>query len=329
MTPFRPKGVAQGARVASRRAGQHKHKPKVGRGQYVKAPLLRDKVVNPRWQANAVVNNPGNILAGTAIGGGLGLATPRKKVEKRDRSRDAVAGGLVGGGAAHFARTGADYGTKALAERQFKPLTTKGNYGPYAEGPHKPVLNKYKRVANKEGGSSVKAKAKYFDEHFPKGIPSGRARAAGVMLNKKPVVAGIVAGGAAIGAGVGAHRKVKKNMSTSAFGVDHGEISKFDNNIALMGGPLAAAHDAPKGKKKQAYKDAYGPSIKGQFKGLGAGGVAGAATGAAAGALHGGRGVARAGAVIGGVLGGGVGSSVGAYKGGQKGYKQAKTRGGY
>jgi hypothetical protein len=177
------------------RTKNHRDKPEIGRGKYVKAPLLRDKATNPRWMANAMVNNPGNTLAGAGIGAGGVLLSQDRKVSKA-KKEDVAGGALVGGGAAHFARVGADYGTKSLAERQFKPLTTKGNYGPYTETPHKPVLNKYKRTAR----GDVRTKAKMFDENFPKGVPSYRARKAGVILGKKPVVAGVVAGGAAIGA---------------------------------------------------------------------------------------------------------------------------------
>jgi hypothetical protein len=185
----------------------------------VKAPLLRDKLTSPRWQANAIINNPGHALAGGGIAaGGAALVAPDKKVSKADdRKKNAAAGAAVGAGAGHFARTGADYGSKSIAEHQFKPLTTKGNYGPYTEGPHKPALNKYKRTPK----GDVRQKAKMFDEHFPKGIPSYRARKVGVALNKKPAVAAAVLGGAAVGAGLG-HRKVKKSMTISAFGVDHG-----------------------------------------------------------------------------------------------------------
>lgn len=215
---FQPKSVPAGQRVRARKK-THKDKPKIGRGQYVKAPLLRDKVSQPRWLANAAINNPGNALAAGGIGAGAGaLATNRRKVSKADdRKKNAAAGAAIGGGAGHFARVGADYGSKAVAERQFKPLTTKGNYGPYHEGPHKPALNKYKRTPK----GDVRQKAKMFDEHFPKGIPSYRARKLGVALNKKPAVAAAVLGAGAVGAGVG-HRKVKKSMTISAFGVDHG-----------------------------------------------------------------------------------------------------------
>lgn len=200
-----------------------KSKPKVGRGEYIHAPRLRDKAVNPRWQMNALINNPSNAAAAGAIGVGGGmLATHKKKVEKRDKRRDAEAGALVGGGAGHLSRVGASYGSKAVAERQFAPLTTKGNYGPYAEGPHKPLLNKYKREAHSGGGGSVRAKAKYFDEHFPKGVPSYRARKVGVLLESKAGRLTAVAGGAAVGAATLNHKRVKKNDTTSAFGVDHG-----------------------------------------------------------------------------------------------------------
>jgi hypothetical protein len=215
---FNPKSVPGGARVAPKtKGGARKAKPNIGRGQYVKAPLLRDKMTNPRWMANAIANNPGNAVAGAGIGGGAAaFLGPKRKVEKRD-NKDLAAGAAVGAGAGHFARVGADYGTKATAERQFKPFTTKGNYGPYTDSPHKPVLNKYKREAQKNGGSNVRSKAKYFDEHFPKGVPSYKARKVGAMLGKKPAVAGAAAVGAAVGAGV-THR-IKKNMS--AFGVEH------------------------------------------------------------------------------------------------------------
>ena len=214
MTPtqvlFRPKAVPAGRRVRPHTKA-HKDKPAIGRGKYVKAPLLRDKVTKPRWVANAMLNNPGNTLAGVGIGTGGVLLSPDRKVSKAKKD-DAVGGALVGGGAAHFARVGTDYGAKATAERQFKPLTTKGNYGPYTDTPHKPVLNKYKRTAH----GDVRAKAKMFDENFPKGIPSYRARKVGVWLNKKPVVAGAVAGGAAVGAGIGAiHSKKRKTMDVN------------------------------------------------------------------------------------------------------------------
>jgi hypothetical protein len=215
---FRPKSQPAGQRAVQGKRKTHKDRPKVGRGQYVKAPLLRDKVTKPRWMLNAAINNPGNALAAGGIGAGAGaLVVDRKKVSKADdRKKETAAGAAIGAGTGHFARVGADYGTKATAERQFKPLTTKGNYGPYHEGPHKPALNKYKRTVH----GDVRTKAKMFDENFPKGIPSYRARKLGVALNKKPAVAAAVIGAGAIGAGVG-HHKVKKSATISAFGVDH------------------------------------------------------------------------------------------------------------
>lgn len=211
---FRPRSVAQGQRIRQATKGAHKARPKVGHGAYVKAPLLRDKLTSPRWMANAVVNNPGNVVAGGAgLGGGALLVGDRKrfgKADDRNRNRQVAGGALVGGGAAHFARTGADYGTKALAEHQFKPLTTKGNYGPYREGPHKAALNKYKRTAR----GDPRTKAMMFDQNFPKGIPSYRARRAGVILNKKPVVAGAVLGGAALGGAAMAARRHRINKRT-------------------------------------------------------------------------------------------------------------------
>lgn len=225
MSPFRPKSVPAGrrrgnpGRPASPHSKKHKDRPVPGKGQYIKAPLLRDKVTKPRWVANSAINNPGSSAAALSITGGGALALRDKDIKKRDdRKKDAAAGALIGGGAGQLARQGADYGAKAVGERQFKPLTTKGNYGPYTETEHKPVLNKYKRVANKEGGGSVRAKAKYFDENFPKGVPSYRARKVGVLLNSKGAKGGAVAGGAAVGAAAMGRSKVKK----SAFGVDHG-----------------------------------------------------------------------------------------------------------
>ena len=150
-----PRGVAQGQRVyRPTHKKMHKAKPKVGKGEYVKAPLLRDKVVQPRWVANAAINNPANILAGGAIGTGGGiLIGNKKKIEKadRDRAKNAAAGALIGGGTGHFGRVGAQYGAKATAERQFKPLTNKGNYGPYKDTTHKPALRALERNAGKAG----------------------------------------------------------------------------------------------------------------------------------------------------------------------------------
>jgi len=238
--------VPRGARVAAKavRSKKRRARQPIGRGQYVKAPLLRDKLASPRWQANAVINNPGTVLAGGGIAGGGGYLVGRnRRVEKAagashdDRTKEAVAGAAVGGGAAHFTRKGADYGTKALAERQFRPLTTKGNYGPYREGPHKPVLNKYKRTVK----GDVRTKARMFDENFPKGIPSYRARKVGMMLNKKPVAAGIVAGGAALGAGAAA---AKKRVSKARLMSDaeirrrkklQGHISETTSTLGLTG----------------------------------------------------------------------------------------------
>lgn len=215
---FRPRSQPTGQRAVQGKRKTHKDRPKVGRGNYVKAPLLRDKLTKPRWMVNAALNNPGNALAAGGLGAGGGYLGSKKKVSKADeRKKQAAAGAAIGGGAGHFARVGTDYGTKAVAEHQFKPLTTKGNYGPYTEGPHKPALNKYKRTPK----GDVRAKAKMFDEHFPKGIPSYRARRLGTALNKKPAVAAAALGGAAIGAGLSS-RKVKKSMTISAFGVDHG-----------------------------------------------------------------------------------------------------------
>jgi len=211
---FQPKSVPAGTRVRQTPKKKHKDRPKIGRGEYVKAPLLRDKLTKPRWIANAAVNNPGNSLAAAGVGGG-GLLLAEEKIRKadRDRKKETAAGAAVGGGAAHFARVGADYGSKAVAEQQFKPLTTKGNYGPYTDSKFKPLLNKYKRTVK----GDVRTKAKMFDENFPKGVPSYRARKLGVALNKKPVMAGVMAAGAAGGAA--AQHKIKKSMS--AFGVDH------------------------------------------------------------------------------------------------------------
>lgn len=214
---FQPRSQPAGQRAVHGKKKTHKAKPSIGRGNYVKAPLLRDKLTQPRWMANAAVNNPGNALAAGGLAGGGGYLASRRKVSKADeRKKQVAAGAAVGAGAGHFARVGTDYGAKATAEHQFKPLTTKGNYGPYTEGPHKPTLNKYKRTPK----GDVRQKAKMFDEHFPKGIPSYRARRLGTALNKKPAVAAAVLGGAALGAGASSRHRVNKSLS--AFGVDHG-----------------------------------------------------------------------------------------------------------
>ena len=330
---FRPKSVPAGQRIRQpTHKKKYKAKPKVGKGEYVKAPLMRDKLTQPRWMANAALNNPGNVLAagGIGTGGGIILGNQKKKIEKadRDRSKNAAAGGLIGGGAGHFARVGADYGSKATAERQFKPLTTKGNYGPYTEGPHKPTLNKYKRTVK----GDVRTKAKMFDENFPKGIPSHNARKVGVMLNKKPAVAGAVLGAAAIGAGVGATRKVKKNMSTSAFGIDHGVVSKLDygegkkpsgGRKVLASAPYTSVvHPFVAGKKGKKARSAGNQIGMGAAGGLG-GSLAGQAVGAIA--SRGNRGATMGAGIVGGAGGGIYGSQRGLARNTRKGYLKKES----
>ena len=220
-----PNSQPQGQRKAPKtKKGKYKARPKPGKGQYVKAPLMRDKLTSHRWMANAAVNHPGNVAAGGALGAAAALHQAKRNFSPENKKRaDVAEGALVGGSVGHIARQGADYGAKATAEHQFKPVTNKGNYGPYKDGPHKPVMNKYKREAHKNGGSDVRSKAKYFDEHFPKGVPSYRARKLGVALNKKPALAGAVIGGAAIGAGAAKVKdKLHKSGTVSAFGVEHG-----------------------------------------------------------------------------------------------------------
>lgn len=199
----------------------HRAPRQIGRGKYVHAPRLRDKAKNPKWMANAAINNPGNVAATGAIGGGSLLLLDKEVRKADDREKKVVGGAAVGAGAGQLARVGADYGTKEVAERQLAPYNAKGkgwNYGPYKEGwEHKPLMNKYKRTAK----GDPRQKAKMFDENFPKGVPSYRARKLGTLLNKPKVVAGAAVGGAALGATAGS-RKVKKNDTTSAFGVDHG-----------------------------------------------------------------------------------------------------------
>lgn len=224
---IQPQSVPPGQRVRGTPKKQHKDKPSVGKGKYVKAPLLRDKLTSPRWIANAALNNPGNVLAGGAVGTGAGLlvGNSEKKIEKadRDREKNTAAGALIGGGAGHFARVGGEYGAKAVGEHQIKPLTNRGSFGPYKDSPHKAILRAHEKAAGKAGraGGGVRDKARYFDENFPKGVPSYRARKVGVALSKKPVIAAAVLGPAAIGGALGHERKVNKSMSTSAFGVDH------------------------------------------------------------------------------------------------------------
>lgn len=288
-----PKSVPTGVRIAPKAPKKkHKAKPKVGKGEYVKAPLIRDKVVQPRWTANALVNNPDNALALTGIGGGAFVMRDDKIKKSEDRKRRAAGGALVGGGLAQLGRVGADYGAKEIAERQFRPLTNKGNYGPYKDTPHKPVLNKYKRVANKEGGGDVRAKAKYFDENFPKGVPSYNARKVGVALNTKGAKAGAVAAGAGIGAGLAALKKdkVKKARSMSDAELRHrkkiqGRISQTTSTLGLTGvgiggaavlaskkpGALRAMQKLPKAKNLSAdkLKDA------GLYTSLASGGIGG------------------------------------------------------
>jgi hypothetical protein len=219
-TLLNPKSVPQGQRKRDVRRGKYKAKPSIGRGNYVKAPLLRDKVTHPRWQANALANNPHTAGALGSLGAAGVLHAKKQNLTGGKRKvADTAEGGLIGGAAGQLTHTQAGYGAKALAERQFKPLTTKGNYGPYKEGPHKAELNRFKREAQKMGGNDVRAKAKYFNDNFPKHIPSARARTALKVLDKKPVAASVIGGGALIGAGLGAHsKKVKKNMN-DPFGV--------------------------------------------------------------------------------------------------------------
>ena len=199
--------------------------PRIGRGVYVHAPRLRDKAKSPRWMANAVVNNPGSALAagGLVTGAALSVDREKEKVRKADDREKKIAGGaLAGGGAAQLTRVGASYSTKEIADRQLAPHNVKGkgwNYGPYKDdSPHKPALNKYKRTAK----GDARTKAKMFDEHFPKGLPSYRARKLGVLMDNPKTAAVTVVGGAAAGALYGDHKSKLHKSIHSAFGVDHG-----------------------------------------------------------------------------------------------------------
>jgi hypothetical protein len=235
-TPFKrvinPQSVPQGKRAYKpTHKKQHKAKPKVGKGHYVKAPLMRDKLTQPRWIANAAVNNPGNLLAAGSIGAGGGiLAGNKKPVSKaeNDRTKNTAAGALIGGGTGHLARMGAGYGAKSVGERQFKTVTHRGNYGPYKEGPHQATMRAHEKESAKaakgKGAAGTRIKAEHFARHFPKGVPSYGARRTLTALTGKKAAVGAVLGTAAVGAGVGGTRKVHKSMSVSAFGVDHGMV---------------------------------------------------------------------------------------------------------
>jgi len=99
----------------------------------------------------------------------------------------------------------------------------------------------------------------------------------------------------------------------SAFGVDHGEITKARNPY-LWGGQNAAALDAPKGKKKKAYLDAQKTRLG--HSAIGAGG--GAALGGLA--TH-----TKQGAILGGLAG-----ASGAMMASEKtAYNNAKKKGGW
>lgn len=79
-------------------------------------------------------------------------------------------------------------------------------------------------------------------------------------------------------------------MSISAFGVDHGGISKAEKELStprsvLLGGTLAGVKDAPKGKKMAAYKAAQ----KERLPKVAAGAAGGAGLGLAASAASRGR----------------------------------------
>jgi hypothetical protein len=226
-----PQSVAQGKRAYKpTHKKTHKAKPKVGKGNYVKAPLMRDKLTQPRWMANAAINNPGNILAAGGIGAGGGiLAGNKKPVSKadNDRTKNAAAGALIGGGTGHFARVGAGYGAKSVGERQFRSVTNRGNYGPYKEGPHQATMKAHERASAKAakgvGSGATRVKAEHFARHFPKGVPSYGARRTLTALTSRKAAAGAVLGTAAVGAGIGGTHKVHKS-SVSAFGVDHGMV---------------------------------------------------------------------------------------------------------
>lgn len=113
----------------------------------------------------------------------------------------------------------------------------------------------------------------------------------------------------------------------SAFGVEHGEISKVSEktkeNLKTYGygGTGRAIVEAPKGKRLQAYKDGQ----KVRLKGMGVGAAAGGATGAAAGALSRGKFKPKTGALAGGY----GGSLAGALATEKKSYRAAKEKGGW
>lgn len=105
----------------------------------------------------------------------------------------------------------------------------------------------------------------------------------------------------------------------SAFGVDHGDISKgrtdSEHYKTLVWNKDAYGHEGA-ARNRELLRD---ERLKGQIRGYGTGFLAGGATGAGLGALAGAKGQRGGPAIIGGgigaLAGGAVGTSVGDYRG--------------
>lgn len=248
-----PQKVPQGQRKRPTKKGAHKAKVKPGKGQYVKAPLLRDKVANPRWTANALINNPGSAAATTAVGaaGALQLAKPHMSQKHQDEAT-AAQGGLVGGAAGKSANDAGWYAGKKAARKGISQVSHKGEYGPYKEGPHQADLKALSRKAQKQSGNNPRKKAAYFHEHYPANAPGATARKVMTALDRKPTKAGFIAGGAALGAGAAyGNRKINKRRVMSDTEIKRrkkvqGHIGRTTSTLGLTSVGLLGASVAAK-----------------------------------------------------------------------------------
>lgn len=232
-------------------------------------------------------------------------ARNHKKVEKKwtQRDADAAAIGAVGG----FA--GYQGGSLAL-----KPLEKPAERKIKSDAKLKAALEEHRAATLPKNAKAGDPAWRKYNRTYPKHLPGARLkRANAVAVSGKSggaLTLGAIGAGAAGAVALDRKKRVKKNMSTSAFGIDHGDVfeKKRDRKKGALTG--AAVGGATAGAAGGAYGGAVSHSMSNswpghqKYKALTTAGKL--KRNAPMAALVGGAGLG-AGAVGGGVLGGAVG----------------------